>query len=632
MGENHTLKLTPRPYQKEAIELAEKDFFSHKLKSGMICHPTGGGKTFAAAKFVADALTSKKITKCLWLVHSIELCNEAYNTFKNLGLNTSKWNRDTKEVSDITICMIQSAKNLSKECKSFDLIVIDEAHHFAVDEKNENLVTTYENRYSKLLKQLKHKHLLGLTATPTRLDGKRLSFEKVIHLITFYDLVKLGFLAKPQYHEIKTEQYYQLSKNSRSDFTQKSLGSLNNSERNEKIASEWYKNKNKFGKTIVFCVSIDHCNSLMSEFIKLDKDIKCKTVTGKTDKTLRSTIVDEFDKGLIDIVFNCQVFTEGFNSPSINTVLIARPTMSETLFMQMIGRGSRILPNKNEYNIVVIVDDIQRFATIVKVWKPLLLGKSKEDIQQEQFEAELKAAEEEYERVIHENRIDLPLGDISAIDVEAVLQISSLFITDLGFIIDRDRHDCLRKLYKYGNHLIDQGILSSVSIVESYTICVPSREFTQKDWERITWAWHFKYMRGRDRINDHETWKRISLTELTTAKKKEISKRINSSFAISRKKNEEYNEKYGNGKEVFRLLIEEIKKQNKEKKLSYIKIVLSNIDYITSKNRNLIIQTSLSNKVTEYQRQIRLANMYFNPIMEDFLEDPSCQVKFKMTR
>jgi len=628
-------KLKLRPHQNKAINSAEEEFFNCGLQSGMICLPTGGGKTITAAKFVADSIKNGKIKNCLWLVHRQELCDQAYDTFIYFGCNTAKWTATVKEVSDVTVCMVQSARNLTRKCKTFDLIIVDEAHHFATSEDD------YENSYSKLIGRIEYKHLLGLTATPTRLDRRALNFEKAIYSTTFYDMVKEGYLAKPDYFEIRTDKYYQLSKNSKADFTQKSLGSLDDPERNKKIASEWYKQKDTFGKTLVFCVSINHCNTLMSEFKKLDRNIICKVITGETDKSIRLQTVKDFDKGNIDIVFNCQVFTEGFDCPSINTILVARPTMSETLFMQMIGRGARILPNKHSYNIIVVVDDVQRFATIVKTWKPLLIGKSKEDIEQELFQQQLEEAKVDYERVAAENDIKVPLKDMKAIDVEAILSISTKYKYNIGFVLDRDRNDCLRRLFQHTKNLQSKGDHSIDSILESYTYCVPVGEFNQKEWETICWGYFLRYRRQQNTVTVNENgssytydiWKRIPLVEFTEEDRKEISKRIESSLDISELKNQDFNENYSldNGIKLYTKLIQMLKEQE-PKKYKNCSVALDSIKKLSCRNRNLIIETYIYDKSRFNIGQIANASKNMTIMLQTLLSDPCCKVRFKMER
>jgi len=624
-------KFQLRQHQKEAIESANDYFFDSDLEipKGIICLPTGGGKTVTAISFIADAIESGRISSCLWVVHREELCNQAVDTFNKFGIAASKWTAKEKSTSNITVCMLQSTRNITRSRKCFDLIVVDEAHHFSAEEED------YENTYVKLIKKIYHKYILGLTATPTRLDNKALNFDKVVYSTTFYDMVQQGYLAKPNYHEIRTERYFQLSGGSKNDFTQKSLGCLDDDERNEKIAEEWVRNKEKFGKTIVFCVSVEHCHNLMLKFKEHDSTISTGVVTGKTDKFNRDTIVKAFDEGDIDVLFNCQVFTEGFDSPTIETVIVARPTMSESLFMQMIGRGSRITDTKKEYNLVVVVDDVQRFASVVKQWKPLLVGKTKEDLEQERADKELKEAFDKLSSTLQDNDIEIKLGDISPIDVEAVLTVNGRYKQNQSFIIDRDRNDCLRRLFYIksmakNNHTL---MTNREKYIDSYTLCVPQGEFNHKEWETIAYAWYDKYINNNNSIyvegESYDVWERIPLIEFSKEEKSEIAKRIQRSLEIAKNKNEEFNKQYD--KKLIYALISELKAENK-KKYKATASVYGAIESVVCKDRNIIVQTSLSRGDRYYMGCISNANKTMSSMLSEYISDPCCKVKFKMKR
>jgi superfamily II DNA or RNA helicase len=641
-------KFQLRKHQLEAIQAANRFFFDSNSNkpSGLICLPTGGGKTITAISFIADAINNGKIASCLWVVHREELCNQAVDTFSKFGINTSRWTATEKTISDVTVCMVQStkllgttvetptdmvpSKHIFEDRKDFDLIVIDEAHHVSVAERD------YENTYIKLLKKMRYKYLLGLTATPIRLDNKVLNFDKVIYSTTFFDMVQQGYLAKPNYHEIRTERYFQLSGGSKNDFTQKSLGCLDDEERNEKIVTEWINNKEKFGKTLIFCVSVNHCKNLQDKFKKLDNVATCAIVTGNTPKATRNGIISQFDNNEIDILLNCQVFTEGFDSPTIETVIVARPTMSESLFMQMIGRGSRITETKKEYNLVVVVDDVQRFATIVKQWKPLLVGKTKEDIEQEKFELDLKNASESLNQIISANLINARLGDISPIDVEAVLTINGRYKQNQSFIIDRDRNDCLRRLFYYAHGLSRmQKTSHRQEYIESYTLCVPQNEFTHKEWESIAYAWYDNYINNKKTITidkedePYKVWHRIPIVEFSNKDKEIIKKRIKRSLDIASVRNRAFNQKYSNPNQLLKELIDILKSTNPKKYKSTL-AVYSNIENINCKDRNITVQTSLTRGDRFYMGAISNASKAISAVLSEYISDPCCKVKFKM--
>ena len=415
------------------------------------------------------------------------------------------------------------------------------------------------------------------------------------------------------------------------------MGCLDDDERNEKIAEEWAKNKEKFGKTIVFCVSVEHCHNLMTKFRKHSSNISTAVVTGKTDKFNRDTIVKAFDEGDIDVLFNCQVFTEGFDSPTIQTVIVARPTMSESLFMQMIGRGSRITKTKKEYNLVVVVDDVQRFASVVKQWKPLLIGKTKEDLAQERIDKELKEAFEKVSSTLADNQIDIKLGDISPVDVEAVLTVSGRYKQNQSFIIDRDKDDCIRRLF-YMKHTASKSEVSERNrYVNSYTFCVPQGEFNHKEWETIVYAWFDYYISENNTIsvddgNQYKVWDKIVLRDSLNIKQKEVIKiRIERSFKIATNKNNLFNKIYSTLDSKNKLL-KELHDTYKStgKKSKHMKIVLPNIVSVECFDRQVIVQTSLERNDSFNMYAVGYANRIYTEILSELIQDPCCRVRFKL--
>ncbi len=140
-------KFKLRQHQADAIDAANDFFFDSGFENprGIICLPTGGGKTVTAISFIVDAINNGKIDSCLWVVHREELCNQAVKTFNDFGIDAHKWPAKEKSTSNVTVCMLQSTRNITRSRKCFDLIVVDEAHHFSAEEED------YENTYGPIL-------------------------------------------------------------------------------------------------------------------------------------------------------------------------------------------------------------------------------------------------------------------------------------------------------------------------------------------------------------------------------------------------------------------------------------------------------------------------------------------------
>jgi superfamily II DNA or RNA helicase len=157
-------------------------------------------------------------------------------------------------------------------------------------------------------------------------------------------------------------------KTAKGDFAASSLAAVvNTSNRNELIVKEYIHLANG-EKTICFCVNIDHCEALTKEFQK--NNINAVSVHGKISRGEREKIIRNFKEGEITILVNCYLLTEGFDEPSVTCLLLARPTMSKVLYMQMIGRGSRIFPGKTICKVIEFTDNNYDVSNIEEIIFP----------------------------------------------------------------------------------------------------------------------------------------------------------------------------------------------------------------------------------------------------------------------
>ncbi|TXH14030.1 MAG: DEAD/DEAH box helicase, partial [Hyphomicrobiaceae bacterium] len=334
-----------RPYQQAAIEAGLR-CFEKATDSFIIQLPTGGGKTPTGMKIAVEGSKLLRSRGCggriLWVAHRDYLLKQAASALKLIdnSLQTAWWTADKKEErGDITFCMIGSTRTLEGE---YDIVVFDEAHHFAEEDEE------YDNMYSKLCKRIKWKYRIGLTATPGRSDTRKLSFEKVAYSIPFFDLVKKHRLAKPIYVEMPTKQRFHLQMRG-GDFTRTSLKTLDDPERNAKIVKEWVNGREKYGKTILFAPSVQAAIDIQKEVAHQSPTTESGVIYGEMGDAEKAAVLEWFKAGnskTPKILLNCMIFTEGYDESSIKTVIVARPTMSKTLWMQMVGRGSRIVTER----------------------------------------------------------------------------------------------------------------------------------------------------------------------------------------------------------------------------------------------------------------------------------------------
>lgn len=358
---------TLRNYQETAVSNTLSDIRSGAVKSSALVLPTSGGKTITAAsildQFLLESTDSEKI---IWVAHREELIKQALDTLNGVGLHATEWTAKTKDLSGkIIVASIQSCRTLPETLRNASkycgLLVIDEAHHRAAQS------------YKTLEENIKPGYVLGLTATPIRMDDLPLNFDKISFEISFLELVAAGYICKPVYISYITGLDYKL-RSTEGDFSNEDLRTLDNDIRNSMIAKDFADHRNEYGKTMVFCVSVDHCYKLAKAIQTAAPGTITAVVHGNMDSSERHDIVQAFKNGVIDVILNVEIFTEGTDIPSIQTVILTRPTKSEARWAQMVGRGARIFPGKTHFNIVDFVDSGNKYAIFAEDWSMRLLG------------------------------------------------------------------------------------------------------------------------------------------------------------------------------------------------------------------------------------------------------------------
>lgn len=339
-----------REYQQTALEEVQKGVFAG-LNSQLIVLPTGSGKTILMA-----AIGQHFNKKLLLLAHREELIQQAVEKFKlywpKADIGICKAERE--EISNqIVIGSVQSCsrpKRLEKlKEQGFEILMIDEAHHASADS------------YQKIIEELgfrddKAKLLLGVTATPNRTDNQSLgdTFNNVTYSRSVSTMIKAGYLSTVTGRKILTNFSLKSIRTQSGDF---SLGDLaeavNTQERNAFIA-EKYKAYASNRKGIAFCVDVAHCQDLAASFESIG--IPSKAIWGEMPIEERRKILEDLKAGKIQVAMSCGVLTEGFDEPSIDCITMARPTKSQSLYIQCIGRGLRLWPGKQDCLVLDFTD------------------------------------------------------------------------------------------------------------------------------------------------------------------------------------------------------------------------------------------------------------------------------------
>ncbi len=341
-------KLELREYQQEALDSLEA-MRANKETIALLYHATGTGKTVTA---VMDAKHCRG--RVLFVAHTMELVNQAYNTFKNLWdtVSVGKFADSVKNTNSHVICgSIQSvALNLELfQDNDFDYIIIDEAHHASAD------------TYQKVLAYFKPKFTLGLTATPERADDTNILeiFKNTAHKLDIQTAVEIGALVSVRCIRIHTN--IDMTK-VRFNSVQYNIRDLDDKifvpERNKLIVDTWLSYvKNK--RTVVFCASVKHAEQIAKLF--QDAGIEALAVSGSMKTSERNEQLAKFASGDIKVLCACDLLNEGWDCPQTEVLFMARPTMSKVLYTQQLGRGMRNCEGKDHLMVFDFVDNASQY-------------------------------------------------------------------------------------------------------------------------------------------------------------------------------------------------------------------------------------------------------------------------------
>jgi DNA repair protein RadD len=326
-----------RPYQSESIDLSV-NFLKGKSKgNSLVILPTGSGKSVVIAK-ILEPLEGKTIV----LQPSKEILEQNFEKFSNYGkASIYSASAGEKRIDKVTFCTIGSIINKKHLFKGLQNILIDECH----------LVNSDAGMYNEFIKHFPNAKVLGLTATPYRLEqastGPQLTFltrstpsifDNVLYYVQNDVLFNAGFLAELEYYNFDVIDRSKLQLNaSGTDFTQTSLRRYYKSiDMPSRIVKTALTILSKRKNILIFC-------SLIEEAATVQKRIPGSAIlTGETKKEERERILALFKKGTIKCLINVGVLTTGFDYPALEAVLMARSTMSLSLYYQIVGRVMRI--------------------------------------------------------------------------------------------------------------------------------------------------------------------------------------------------------------------------------------------------------------------------------------------------
>lgn len=348
---------TLRPYQEQASKAAVTAFKGKSKKNGLLVLPTGAGKSLVIAD-IASKLDSPLLIFC----PSKEILEQNYAKLQSYGVfdcGVYSASVGCKDINRITFATIGSVMNHMRDFSHFRYVMVDECH----------LCNSKGGQYKEFF-DAEDRQIVGLTATPYRL-GRGLNgssilkfltrtrpriFETVLYYCQISELLAKGYLADLRYFDCTTLDMTRVQSNSTgADFDEESLKlEYERSGFYDQLTSTTLrvlKPKNKIPRkgVLVFTRFTEEAFRL-TEKLK-SKGIRAAIVTGDTPKKEREDILEKFKNGTIKVVSNVGVLTTGFDYPALDTVILARPTKSLSLYYQMVGRAIRPCKGKDGWVI-----------------------------------------------------------------------------------------------------------------------------------------------------------------------------------------------------------------------------------------------------------------------------------------
>lgn len=380
-AESATISL--RPYQNEAVQATEEGWQSGS--SRLLCVlATGLGKTI----LFADLLRKEK-GRSLVIAHRDELLEQAREKIllvhpeAEIGMVRRKENDVDARIVLASVQSVARDNRLQTLGKDFGLVVVDEAHH-AVAPFHKKIIThagCFDARPDR-------PRLLGVTATPRRTDGVGLNnvFEKIVYKMTILDGIIGGYLVDLICKDIQIEIDLSEVENSGGDYNEGALGRAMTEANAPATMAAAYREYALDRKAIAFLPTVKVAEDLVAA---LNRDgVAAEVVKDTTSPKHRQGIYKRLREGETRVVANCGVLTEGFDEPSISCILQGRPTISNSLYTQMIGRGTRLYPGKVDCLILDTVGSSRKHKLITL---SDITGLSAEVIKAEGARAAIKA-------------------------------------------------------------------------------------------------------------------------------------------------------------------------------------------------------------------------------------------------
>ncbi|KAF2793451.1 P-loop containing nucleoside triphosphate hydrolase protein [Melanomma pulvis-pyrius CBS 109.77] len=357
------LQITLREYQEECIQ-SVLSYLEKGHKRLGISLATGSGKTVIFTHLIDRIPSLDDASQTLILAHRRELVEQAARhctlAYPDKRIDIEMGNHQASGAADITVASIQSIMSGDRLSK-FDplrhkLLLVDEAHHI-VSSQYLAVLEHFGLRHAADWNKVPAPALVGVSATFSRFDGRKLGavIDHIVYHRDYIDMIEENWLANVIFTTVEMKaDLSKVGSGAGGDFQSGALSKVVNTDQtNEIVIKTWLARARERHSTLVFCVDLSHVSNLTAKFRQYG--IEAQFVTGDTPKKVRSARVQAFRNGDFPVLLNCGVFTEGTDIPNIDCVLLARPTKSRNLLVQMIGRGMRLHKGKENCHVIDMV-------------------------------------------------------------------------------------------------------------------------------------------------------------------------------------------------------------------------------------------------------------------------------------
>jgi superfamily II DNA or RNA helicase len=362
-----------RDYQREALDAVE-EATRRGIRRQLIALPTGTGKTV-----ILSYIVHRRRGRILILVHRDELVQQTLAKLTliapDLHTGVVKAERNDTDAAVIGASIQTLSRERRREQLPTDIstVIVDESHHASAD------------IYRRVLEHVGSFQpdgplTIGVTATPERADGKPLGdvFEEIVYTMTLLDAIQRGYLVDLRAVQVKLKLDWSAIRSRHGDFADGDLAdAMETANAPQHAVSAWL--EYAAGRsTVLFAPTVAMAQLMAAAFRAAG--IAAEALDGTTPTEERRAILARLASGETTVVTNCGVLVEGFDCPRVSCIVIARPTMSRPLYVQMIGRGTRLHPGKDDCLILDLVGtttrhDLQTTASLFGVDPAMLAAR-----------------------------------------------------------------------------------------------------------------------------------------------------------------------------------------------------------------------------------------------------------------